>query len=162
MKRILKKRQREHKTDYLKRLKLLKSGKPRLVFRRTNKYLIAQYIVSEKAQDKIIFGATSKTLIKFGFPEKSSFKSIPASYLFGYLVGKKIKEKKLEEPILDFGMLRLLHKTKEYAFLKGLKDAQIKINCKEELFPEQERINGRDLKVKIPFEKIKSEIDKQK
>jgi len=50
--RTIKKRRKQNKTDYLGRLKLLKSGKPRVVFRRTNKYIIVQYITSKQAQDK--------------------------------------------------------------------------------------------------------------
>lgn len=157
-KKVLKRRKREFKTDYLKRLKLLKSEKPRLVFRKTNKYLGAQYVLSEDAQDKILFGITSKELIKYGVPKEASLKSLPSSYLFGILSGKKIKKEKLETPILDFGMLRVLHKSKIYSFLKGLLDSGVEIKCEKEFFPEEERINGKDLKVKIPFEKIKKEI----
>ena len=40
--KVSKRRRIEAKTDYAKRIKLLKSEKPRLVFRRTNKYIIAQ------------------------------------------------------------------------------------------------------------------------
>ncbi len=157
-KKVLKRRKREFKTDYLKRLKLLKSGKPRLVFRKTNKYLEAQYVLSEDAQDKVLLGISSKELIKYGMPKKASLKSLPSSYLFGLLFGKIIEKKKLEKPILDFGMLRTLHKSKIYGFLKGLLDSGIDIKCENEFFPESERISGKDLKVKIPFEKIEKEI----
>jgi hypothetical protein len=57
-------------------------------------------------------------------------------------------------------MNRVLHKNKIYAFLKGLIDAGIEINCKKEFFPEESRIKGEHLKNKIPFEEIKSKIDK--
>ncbi len=157
-KKVLKRRRREFKTDYLKRLKLLKSEKPRLVFRKTNKYLEAQYVLSEDAQDKVLFGITSKELLKYGMPKEASLKSIPSSYLFGILFGKFIKKKKLKKPILDFGMLRILHKSKIYGFLKGLLDSGIEIKCEEKFFPETERISGKDLKIKIPFEKIKKEV----
>ena len=160
--KIQKRRRREAKTDYLNRIKLLKSGKPRIVFRKTNRYVLAQYVTSKEAQDKVKLGLTSKELIKFGWPEKqkSSLKSIPASYFTGFLIGKKILKNKLEEPILDFGMIRTLHKTKAYAFLKGVIDSGIKISCKEEGFPEESRIKGESLKEKIPFEKIKLNIEK--
>ena len=160
--KTLKKRRKEHKTDYLKRLKLLKSGKPRIVFRRTNRYLISQYIKSKEAKDKVILGVDSKELQTYGFPEnsKGSLKSIPASYLTGLLTGKKIISKKLETPIVDFGMLRTIHKTRVYAFLKGLIDAGIKIKCPKDAFPEENKIKGENLKNKIPFEEIKSKIEK--
>jgi len=162
--RTIKRRKEEHKTDYGKRLKLLKSGKPRIVFRRTNKYIIAQYITSEEAQDKIELGITSKILMNYGWPEesKNSLKSIPASYFTGLLFGKEILNKKLKEPIVDFGMLRALHKTKVFAFLKGLVDSGLKIECKKDTFPPKERLEGKHMKIQIPFSKIKSEIEKLK
>ncbi len=160
--RVQKRRRREYKTDYLKRLKLLKGEKPRIVFRKTNRYIIAQYIISEEAQDKILIGIDSRELKKYGWPENAqgSLKSIPASYLTGYLMGKNILKKKLETPILDSGMNRVLHKNRIYAFLNGLVDSEIKINCKREFFPEDSRIKGGHLKNKIPFEEIKLKIDK--
>jgi len=164
--KTLKKRRKTGKTDYLKRIKLLKSKSSRIVCRRTNKYIIAQYVTSKQAQDKIEFGVNSKKLLSYGWPEefKGSLKSITASYLTGFLMGKKISEKKLETPIVDFGMMRTLHKGKLYAFLKGLIDAGIKISCKEETFPEEERIKGKNMKKDFSanFDKIKSNIVKDK
>lgn len=157
-----KKRRQQYKTDYKKRLNLLKSETPRLVFRKTNKYFVVQYTTSEEARDKIIFNLNSKMLLKHGWPEefKGSLKSIPAAYLIGYLVGKKILKDKLEKPIMDFGMMRTLHKTRIYGFLKGLIDAGIEISCKNEAFPEQERISGKNLKKDFSskFEEIKSKL----
>ena len=156
----LKRRRREYKTDYKKRFALLKSKLPRIVFRKTNKYLIAQYIKSEDARDKVLMGIDSKALLKYGWPEKESIKSIPAAYLTGYLIGKKLLSKKLEKPIIDLGMARVLHKTGIYAFIQGLIDSGIKIECNKENFPEESRIKGEHLKNKIPFNEIKSKIDK--
>jgi large subunit ribosomal protein L18 len=162
--RTLKRRRKEYKTDYLKRLKLLKSEKPRLVFRRTNKYIIAQYVLSEEAKDKVVFGTTSKALLKYGLKKdfKGSLKSIPASYLTGYLIGKEILNRKLSKPILDVGMIRTIHKTKVFAFLKGVIDSGIELPCEKENFPEEEKIKGTYAKEGFSkeFEKIKSEIDK--
>jgi large subunit ribosomal protein L18 len=160
--KVQKRRRREAKTDYLKRLKLLKSGKPRVVFRRTNKYVIAQYVESDEAKDKIIFSFNSSELLKHGWPKEASsgLKNTTASYLLGYLMGKTIQKKKLEKPIIDFGMIQALHKSRVYGFLKGLIDSGIDIPCKEEAFPEQERIKGEHLKNKVDFEKIKSNLDK--
>ena len=162
MKKVLKRRKREHKTDYLNRIKLLKSGKPRVIFRKTNRYILAQYVTSKEAQDKVEINVSSKNLLKYGWPEANigSLKSISASYLTGFLIGKKITKDSLEKPIVDFGMIRTIHKTKVFAFLRGLVDAGIDINCKEEAFPKQERIKGENLKSKIPFDEIKSKIEK--
>ena len=158
-----KRRRREHKTDYSRRIGLLKSKSPRLVFRKTNKYVIAQYVVSKEAKDKVIFGNSSKDLIKYGWPNefKNSLKSIPASYLLGLLMGKKIIKDKLEAPILDFGMLRMISKTRTYAFLKGLFDTGVKIKVKENTFPEEDKVKGKYLKKDFSknFKGIKSKIE---
>jgi len=162
-KKVDKRRRREGKTNYLIRIKLLKGKKPRVVFRKTNKYILSQYVVSKGAQDNIIIGTSSKELMNFGLSKESkvSLKSITAAYLTGVLMGVKIKEKKLETPIMDMGMLRVTHKTKPYAFIKGLKDAGMNVNCDEECFPEEGRIKGESLKNKINFEEIKSKIMKK-
>ncbi|GBE20445.1 MAG TPA: 50S ribosomal protein L18 [Candidatus Pacearchaeota archaeon] len=160
--KTLKRRRKEHKTDYGKRIKLLKSKSPRVIFRKTNKYILSQYISSREAQDKIILSINSKKLIKYGWPEnaKNSLKSLPASYFTGLLIGKGIIKGKLDTPIVDLGMIRVLHKTKIYAFIKGLIDAGIKIKCKEDAFPSEGRIKGEHMKNKIQFDEIKSKIEK--
>ena len=155
----MKRRRREAKTDYLTRVKLLKSGKARIVFRKTNKYIIAQYITSKEAKDKVKIGISSKILLKYGWPKEKtgSLKSLPAAYLTGYLIGNKIIKNKLENPIMDLGMIRTIHKTKAFSFLKGLVDSGVKIECKEEAFPKEERI----MKKEFNINEIKTKIDSE-
>ena len=158
----IKRRRRERKTDYLKRRNLLKSGTPRIVFRKTNRYIIGQYVISKEAQDFVKEGINSKILLNYSWPKEfeNSLKSIPACYFTGLLLGKRILEKKLEIPIVDSGMIRKISKNRFFAFLKGLKDAGIKIKCGEEFFPEENRIKGKHLKKDFSkiFEEIKSKI----
>lgn len=161
--RTLKRRKRENKTDYGIRMKLLKSGVPRIVFRKSNRYIIAQYVISNEARDSIVTGTTSNILLKHGWPEdmKGSLKSIPASYLTGFFFGRKITEKKLETPIIDIGMIRSVNKNRVFSFIKGLIDAGIKIKCGEDSLPKEERIKGKNLKrdFSVIFGKIKSKIE---
>lgn len=161
--KIQKRRRREHKTDYLKRIKLLKSRSPRIVFRKTNRYVIAQYVETREAQDRVVFGMNSKKLIDYGWPKelKNSLKSLPAAYLLGIVAGKKIIKEKLKTPILDLGMLRTVHKTKIYAFLKGIVDSGIEIKHKKSIFPDEEKIKGKNLKKDFSktFDKIKSKVE---
>jgi large subunit ribosomal protein L18 len=161
MKKVPKRRRQEGKTDYAKRMKLLKSDSPRVVFRRTNRYIITEYVTSKEAQDKIVFGINSKELMKHGWPKEASgsLKSLPAAYLTGFLVGKKIIKDKLKVPIIDFGMNLVLHKSREFAFIKGLVDSGLKIKTEEKAFPEEARIKGEHMKNKIPFTKIKENIE---
>ena len=160
--KVAKRRRRENRTDYGKRLKLLKSEKPRIVFRNSNRYILAQYVESENAQDKIKFGVSSKDLLKNGWQKNAegSLKSVTASYLTGFLMGKKIAKENLETPIIDFGMKEMKHKSRTYGFIKGLIDAGIKVKCDKEFFPDESRIKGEHLKNKVKFNEIKSQIEK--
>jgi len=91
--KTIRRRRKEGKTDYKSRLGLLKSGKARVVARKTNRYFIGQIVISDIAQDKVIIGANSKELLSKGWPEelKGSLKSLTACYLTGFLLGKKIR-----------------------------------------------------------------------
>jgi large subunit ribosomal protein L18 len=163
--KVSKRRRTEGKTDYAKRIKLLRSEAPRLVFRKTNRYIIAEYITSKEAQDKVETGANSRDLKKYGWPEEfeGSLKSTTAAYLTGFLIGKEIIKKKLKTPIVDLGMIRAISKNKAFAFMKGAIDAGVKINCPEENFPDEDRISGKHMREDFSktFKEIKSNIEKK-
>ena len=161
MRRTVKKqRRRQGKTDYRARIALLKSEKPRIVFRKTNRYIIGQIIESREAKDIVIAGVNSKQLLEYGWPEKNkgSLKSLPACYLSGFLLGKKNIAKK--EAVFDIGLLRNIPKSRAYAFLKGVVDFGISVNCSEEIFPNEARIKGSHMKNDISkiFDKVKEKI----
>lgn len=142
-------RRHEGKTDYKARFHLLKSGKPRVVFRKTNRYLIGQIVMSDIAQDKVIATVSTKDLLKYGWPEKlaGSLKSLPASYLMGCLLAKKSKE--ISSGILDIGLLSHVPKSRIYAFVKGLKDSGFDIPCKEDMMPDDKMLNRKDETAKL-------------
>ena len=106
-KKLNKRRRLEGKTNYTKILILLKGDYPRLVIRKTNKYIIMQIIESKHAQDKVLHSINTKELLKHGWPEnkKGSLKSISAAYLGGLLLGKKAKDIKKVIRALDDGRL---------------------------------------------------------
>jgi len=161
--KTIKKRRIKGKTDYNARLNLLKSSLPRVVVRKTNKYVIAQYVKSEEAQDYVVSSVDSKDLLKFGWKKEheGSLKSLPACYFVGLLLGKNIKEAKGSKAILDIGLNRNVKKSRLYAVLKGLVDSGIEIAHKKEIFPDEKRLKGEHLKNKIDFEGIKSKIMKK-
>lgn len=135
MTKTIKRRRREGKTDYKTRFALLKSGKPRFVVRKTNKYIIAQIVETDIAQDKVIYGITSKQLLSHGWKSKSgSLKSLKAAYQTGYLLGQKMKGK-VGELILDTGMHRNIHKSRLYAVLRGAVDAGLNIPHNKDILP---------------------------
>lgn len=146
MPKTIKRRRHERKTDYKARLALLKSGKPRLVVRKTNKYIIVQIVETEIAQDKTILGMTSKALLKSGWPEnlKGSLKTRAAAYVTGYILGKNAKDKIKGEIILDTGMHRNIQKSRIYAVLKGAVDAGLNIVHDEKILPTEEQIKSNE------------------
>ncbi|MEK6855207.1 MAG: 50S ribosomal protein L18 [Nanoarchaeota archaeon] len=158
MTKTLKRRRKEAKTDYKARLALLKSEKPRIVIRKTNKYIMAQIIKSDHAQDKVIASATSKDLLKKGWPDNKngSLKTLAACYLTGSLLVKNLKDKP-EEVILDIGLSRNVHGSRIYALLKGAIDSGLNVSHKKEILPSLEKINSTN-KSSIVLAKIKEGI----
>jgi len=139
--RTIRRRRREAKTDYKARFAMLKSEKPRLVVRKTNRYIVVQIVKSDIAQDKALARASSKDLLQKGWPkEKSgSLKSLQAAYLTGILLAKKSKVK---EAILDAGLNRNISGSRIYAVLKGAIEGGLKIPHKKEALPTEERLNS--------------------
>ena len=161
MKVIAKQRRIEGKTNYLKRKRLLEGRKPRIAVRKTNRYIIIQYIDSKFAQDKIAASANSKDLLDYGWLERKTgcLKSLGAAYLTGFLFGSKLKKLGLdkEEAILDTGLTRSTKGSRIYSAAKGIIDAKIKLNCSPEVFPEERRIKGEN--IKEFFDKVKENIE---
>jgi len=150
-----KKRRRERKTNYNKRLILLKGETPRLVIRKTNKYIILQIIESNHAQDKVKYQVNTKELLKYGWPEdkSGSLKNLAASYLGGLLLG--VKSKEIKKVILDTGLIPNTKGSRIYAAIKGIADAGLKINFNEKILPPEEKIKGVEF-----FDKVKNNITK--
>ncbi|MCD4666372.1 50S ribosomal protein L18 [archaeon] len=156
-------RRNQNKTDYNQRLRLLKSGKIRLVVRRSLNNFILQIVKYEEKGDKILTGVSSKELKKLGW--KFSTKNIPAAYLTGLLLAKKSKEK---EVIADFGLHRLIKGASLYAALKGVVDGGINIPHSDDIFPKEDRLKGEHIKkyksdkegIVKNFEEVKEKIMK--
>ena len=131
----------EGKTDYKKRLKLIKSGKLRAVIRASEDHMIVQFIKSKYQGDKVIISGDSKELPK-KFDYDANTGNVPAAYLTGYLAGVRAKEEEIEEAILDLGIF--YHKNRVFAAFKGIIDAGITIPHRDKFFPEglEERLDG--------------------
>ena len=156
--RTIKRRRRENRTDYKARRILLTSGLPRIVVRRTNKYFILQAVESDEAQDKVLATVTSKDLLKNGWDAKGSLKSIPAGYLTGMLMAKKLGKGKY---IMDLGMARTLKGGRIFSVVAGLIEGGLDIPANEKVFPSEERLNGEHLKpeVKAMIAKVKGAFE---
>lgn len=131
----------EGKTNYQKRLKLLKSKQLRIVIRVSNNHINVQFVQSKLGGDRILVSAFSKELTsKYGWGANTG--NIPAAYLTGYLAGIRAKKKKLEKGIFDLGIF--YHRNRVLAACKGVIDSGVNIPYREEFFPENldERIKG--------------------
>lgn len=158
-KRLRYRRRREGKTDYNARMLLLKSSLPRIVVRKTNRYMIAQLVESKEAKDSVKMGITSKEIAKSGW--KNSFNNVPAAYATGLIIGKKAVEAGIKKAILDEGIIRSTKGSRVYALVKGAIDSGLEIPCNKKMFPEESRIHGEHTKnaenIKKLLNKIKGE-----
>lgn len=157
--RVKPKRQREGKTDYRKRLRLLKSGKTRIVVRRSLNHIRVQFIKYGEEGDKVVASAISKDLTN-EYNWNYSTSNTPASYLTGFLAGKRALEKNIEEGVLDIGRQVPVKGAKAFAALKGVLDAGVKCPHNEKKLPSEDRIMGEYLDEKVPsaVEDIKNKI----
>ena len=130
-------RKKQGKTNYKKRLALLKSGKLRLVVRKSNKHMLAQIVKYGDKGDEVLKSVTSKDLLKFGWDLNTS--NVPSAYLVGLLLGKELKGK---EAILDLGLQTPISGSRLFATLKGAADGGLIIKFSEKIVPIDERIKG--------------------
>ncbi|MFX0046978.1 MAG: 50S ribosomal protein L18 [Candidatus Hermodarchaeota archaeon] len=134
-------RRAEGKTNYHKRLKLLKSKKLRAVIRASNNHIIVQIIQSKIGGDKVIVSAHSKELSsKFGWNANTG--NVPAAYLTGFLAGSRAKKQNVQDAILDLGIF--YHRNRVLAAFKGILQSGLEIPHNEDFFPEniEETIKG--------------------
>ncbi|MBN2517981.1 MAG: 50S ribosomal protein L18 [Candidatus Altiarchaeota archaeon] len=137
-------RREEQKTDYKTRLALVKSGKPRLVVRSSNKHITCQIVEFVPPGDKTLASASSMELMK-EYKWNANPGNIPSAYLVGFLCGLKTKKAKITEVITDFGFRTPSKGAKIFASLKGALDAGLAIPHGEGMFPSDDRIRGADI-----------------
>lgn len=130
-------RRREGKTNYKKRLNLLKSGIPRLVIRKSLKHITSQIIEYAPQGDKVLATVNSKSLGKMGWQVNGN---IPSAYLTGLLLGKKAAELNIKKVILDMGMHPSIKGSRIYAIIKGALDTGLEIPHSEDILPNDDII----------------------
>ncbi len=127
------------RTNYRKRLALLKSNLPRLVVRKTLGSVILQVVEFGAAGDKVRVTVNSNKLRALGW--KHSCKNIPAAYLAGMLLAKAALAGKISEVTPDIGLQSVTKGGKIFAALKGVKDAGLSFQLSEEVVP-VDALNG--------------------
>jgi large subunit ribosomal protein L18 len=133
-------RKREQKTNYRRRLALLKSEVPRLVIRKTLSGVIVQLVQYQPAGDVVLASATSAQLKKYGLTVING--NIPVCYLTGVLIAKIASAKKIKEVVVDVGLQKLTPQSKIYATVAGAKVGGLHINLDEKILPQESRLLG--------------------
>lgn len=134
-------RRREGKTNYYKRVKLVLSGKPRLIVRKTNKYIIVQVAEARIEGDRMIAVAHSRELVKrYGW--RAGTKNTSAAYLTGFLAALRALKAGVREAVLDIGLASPSPGSRVFAALKGALDAGLEVPHSESILPPLERIRG--------------------
>ncbi len=133
-------RRRDGKTNFHRRKRLLRSGKNRLVVRRTNKHERVSIVKAKVIGDETLVDASSQHLKQYGW--KGATGNVPASYLTGYLAGKYAKALGIKEAILDIGINTCKKDTRISALLCGAVQAGLKVPHDSSVFPTKERYTG--------------------
>ena len=140
--RVAFRRRREGKTNFYLRRSLLVSGRSRVVIRPSSKNITCQVANARLQGDFIVAAATSKELVKdYGWTFGTG--NLPCAYLVGYLLGKKAAAAGVSNGIADIGLR--VHMSRTYAAMKGVIDAGIDVPASEEVFPDEERLNGKHI-----------------
>jgi large subunit ribosomal protein L18 len=133
-------RRREGKTNYKKRVALVKSGLPRLCVRKSNRYVIVQLIEFRPAGDNVLASASSRELGAFGWLPG---KNLPSAYLTGVLAASRAKKAGCGKAILDIGFNTPVHGSRVFAALGGAVDAGLEVKFEEKALPSEDRASGK-------------------
>jgi len=156
--KVAKRRRREGKTNYHKRYKLVRNKHVILVIRKTNKYVLAQFVYPTPVGDYTLVSAHSKELVKL-FGWKAGTKNTPAAYLVGLLAGLRASKLGIKEAVPDIGLHRPVKGSKIFAVIKGVIDSGVKVPVDQEMLPSDDRLRGVTI---AEYAKMLSEKDPEK
>lgn len=134
-------RRREGKTNYHRRMRLIRSRRNRVVIRTSNLHTTVQVFDAEiKGDIKLAQAHTSQLSKEFGWNYNTG--NLPSAYLAGYLCGLRAKAAKIEDAILDVGIL--VHDNRVKAAFRGFVDSGVPVPHDESWFGEgfEDRIKG--------------------
>jgi large subunit ribosomal protein L18 len=133
-------RRREVRTDYHQRLRLLKSGKPRLVARKSNKHVRAQLVTTGPNGDETEATAHSGDLAAYGWEAPTG--NLPSAYLTGFLAGSRALDAGITAAVVDIGLNSPTPGSKVFAVQEGAIDAGLDVPHNESVFADWERTRG--------------------
>ncbi len=139
--KVPRRRRREGKTNYYKRYRMILSGKPRFVVRKTLKHVIVQVIKAEPQGDVTIAAAHSRELAKkYGW--KGGLGNTPAAYLTGLLAALRARKAGITVAAPDIGLHKPSRGALVFAAIKAANDAGLNVPVSDEVVPDETRIRG--------------------
>ncbi len=157
--RVTFRRRREGRTDYRTRSKLLRSGMPRAVVRKTLNQTLVQIIQAEATGDRVLASAVSHDLREQGWAVGTG--NLPAAYLTGFLAGKRAFAKGVKSAVLDLGLQKPSKGGRVFAALQGLVDAGVQVPHSPEVLPSKDRVRGAHISegVAKAFDDVKKKLE---
>lgn len=142
-KRVPFRRRREGRTDYRRRIRLLRSGQARAVVRKSLSQTSIQIIAYDERGDRVLVSAVSNELKDLGWTGSTG--NVPAAYLTGLLAGRRAVAKGMSAAVLDLGIQRPSPGGRLFAAAKGLVDAGLQVPHGEDVVPAEGRLRGEHL-----------------
>ena len=156
---IQKRRRREGRTNYQKRIKMLLGKTPRVIIRLSTNTVVIQLAKFNEKGDAILAAVNSIVLEQHGWKFKKN--NLPSCYLTGLLLGKKAKELGITQAIADIGLHTSIKGSKIYAVIKGLLDAGLSIPVSKDILPSDDRIQGKHIAAYFAQNKVKPNNEQQ-
>jgi large subunit ribosomal protein L18 len=149
-------RRREGRTNFAKRLALIKSGRTRMVVRKSNRSLLVQFIDFDPKGDRTLLTVSGTTLSKaYKWPSK---RNVWTAYLAGLMAGRLAQKKGVKAFVFDIGMHIPSKGSVVFAALKGASDAGLETSFDKEMVPEGKLSNPPE-KYKGIFNEVKGKIN---
>jgi large subunit ribosomal protein L18 len=154
--RVYFRRRREGRTNFAKRLALVKSGTLRMVVRKSNRHITVQFSEFGEKGDRTLMTTKSLELREnFSFPAK---RNTSTAYLTGLLAAHVAKKKGIKEFVLDIGLHAPTKGSVVFAALKGAIDGGLKTTGYEESMIPMDKISNPKEGIKPLFEQAKKKI----
>ena len=136
-------RRRQGRTDYRRRLRLLRSGLARAVVRKSLNQTQVQIVSYGEGGDRVLVSAVGTELRELGWTGGAG--NVPAAYLVGLLAGRRAKAAGVPKVVLDLGLQQPVKGGRLFAAAKGLVDAGVELPHGEDVFPSDARLRGEHL-----------------
>lgn len=139
--KVPRRRRREGKTNYYKRYRMILSGHPRFVVRKTLKHIIVQVVIAKPEGDVTIAAAHSRELAKkYGW--LGGLGNTPAAYLTGMLAALRALKAGIKYAVPDIGLHAPTRGAKVFAAIKAANDVGLEVPMGDGVAPSEERIRG--------------------